>query len=116
MNEFPWLQLVIGLLTVLLSVAGGVIATVFTRKSQIDTNRLTASNNEFTHMHLFANEVQEERTLYKDELKELRTEFEAFKKSVQQQFSGYRAYIRGLRGQVHDLGGVPLEWPENLEQ
>ena len=116
MNEFPWLQLLIGIVTMVLSVAGGMFATIFTRKSQAETNRVTATDNQFTHMHMFANEVQEERTMYKDDLAKLRSEFEAFKESVRVQFSGYRAYIRGLRGQVHDLGGIPLEWPENLEQ
>lgn len=116
MTEFPWVSIVIGIIGVVLSTFAGILATMQTRKSQVDTNKLTAANNEFTHMHLFANEVQEERTMYKDDLHQLRADFDTFKEYVGVQFSGYRAYIRGLRGQVHDLGGTPLEWPENLQQ
>ena len=123
MNDFPWAALVSGLLA-----AGvGVVTALWARKSQSETNHLTGTNFEVERYNKFANEVQEERDKAKAELKEereqhrmdfgqLRKDFEEFKESVHSQFSAYRAYIHKLRGQVHELGGVPHEWPKDLDQ
>lgn len=123
MNDIPWAAIVSGVIA-----AGvGIVTALWARKSQSEANRLTGTNFEVERYNKFANEVQEERDAAKRDLKEereqhrkefaqLRADFEAFKKSVEIQFSGYRAYIHGLRGQVHDLGGVPIEWPEHLNQ
>ncbi|MFE4229118.1 hypothetical protein ACFRJ8_14660 [Arthrobacter sp. NPDC056886] len=123
MNEFPWAAIVSGLI----AASVGVLTALWARRSQSETNKLTGTNFEVERYNKFANEVQEERDLAKKELKDereqhkndfgqLRKDFEEFKKSVQIQFSGYRAYIHGLRGQVHEMGGVPLEWPKDLDQ
>lgn len=125
MNEFlrewaPLLSLVVGS-------AAGIIAARWNRKSQAEANSLNGSGQIFTHQSTLLQDIQEERDNAKNELKNereankrdigaLRTEFETFKESVKTQFSGYRAYIHGLRGQVHDLGGVPIEWPKDLDQ
>lgn len=118
----------------LIAAVAGIFTAVQARKSQAETNNLTGTNFEVERYRLFTNEVQEERDKAKAELKEerdqhknditqLRKDFEAFKLTTEQfkldvqiKFSSYRAYIHGLRGQVHELGGVPIEWPENLEQ
>jgi predicted nucleic acid-binding Zn-ribbon protein len=112
MNEFPWAAVISGIIA-----AGvGVLTALWARKSQAETNNLTGTNQEVERYNKFANELQEERTLYKDDVRNLRKEFEEFKASVQTQFSQYRAYIHRLRGQVHELGGVPHEWPKDLDQ
>jgi chromosome segregation ATPase len=96
--------------------AAGIIAARWNRKSQAEANTLTGTGQIFTHQSTLLQDVQEERNQAKTEIATLRSDFEAFKKAVQAQFSGYRAYIHGLRGQVHDLGGIPIEWPKDLEQ
>lgn len=125
MNEFfrDWMPLI----AIIVAPAAGVVAARWNRKSQAEANSLTGSGQIFTHQSTLLQDVQEERDKAKADLKEereankadigtLRSEFESFKESVKSQFSGYRAYIHGLRGQVHDLGGVPLEWPKELDQ
>lgn len=123
MNEVPWAAIVSGVI----AASAGIFTALWARRSQSEANRLTGANFEVERYNKFANEIQEERDKAKAELKEereqhrkdfgqLRHDFEEFKRSVQIQFSGYRAYIHGLRGQVHDLGGVPIEWPEHLDQ
>jgi predicted RNase H-like nuclease (RuvC/YqgF family) len=112
MTDFPWAAIVSGLI----AASVGVLTSLWARKSQSETNNLTGTNQEVERYNKFANELQEERTLYKEDVAKLRTEFEAFKKSVHSQFSQYRAYIHKLRGQVHDLGGTPFEWPKDLDQ
>jgi predicted nucleic acid-binding Zn-ribbon protein len=111
-NEFPWAAVISGLI----ASAVAVFTALWARKSQAETNKLTGTNFEVERYNKFANELQEERTLYKEDVAKLRTEFEAFKSKVQSQFSQYRAYIHQLRGQVHELGGVPHEWPKDLDQ
>jgi chromosome segregation ATPase len=113
-NEFlrewaPLLSLVAGS-------AAGIIAARWNRKSQVEANNLTGSGQIFTHQSTLLQDVQEERNHAKSEIDKLRADFEAFKDSVKSQFSGYRAYIHGLRGQVHELGGVPIKWPDDLDQ
>lgn len=123
MNDFPWAAIISGIVAATV----GVVTALWARKSQSETNNLTGKNFEVERYNKFANEVQEERDLAKKDLKEereahkndiakLRADFEQFKASVQAQFSGYRAYIHGLRGQVHELGGTPIEWPKDLDQ
>lgn len=112
MNDFPWAAVISGII----ASAIGILTAILARRSQSETNRLTGTNYEVERYNKFANELQEERTLYKEDVAKLRTEFESFKASVQSQFSAYRAYIHKLRGQVHELGGVPLEWPTDLDQ
>jgi len=111
-----WENIISGLIA--LSAAGGVglVTSLLARKSQAEANKLTGTNFEVERHLKFANELQEERTLYKEDVAQLRKEFEAFKSKVQSQFSQYRAYIHQLRGQVHELGGVPHEWPKDLDQ
>lgn len=104
------------LLAIILAPTFGIIAARWNRKSQVEANNLTGTGQVFTHQSTLLQDVQEERNHAKNEIEKLRTDFEAFKVSVKSQFSGYRAYIRGLRGQVHELGGTPIEWPDNLEQ
>lgn len=96
--------------------AGGILAAKWNRKSQVEANHLTGSGQVFTQQSTLLQDVQEEKNQAKADIDKLRKDFEDFKKSVNSQFSQYRAYIHKLRGQVHDLGGVPIEWPENLEQ
>ena len=123
MNDFPWAAVVSGLIAATV----GVLTALWARRSQSESNHLTGTNFEVDRYNKFANEVQEERDHAKRELKEereqhkkdlgqLRKDFEEFKHSVQSQFSQYRAYIHKLRGQVHELGGVPHEWPKDLDQ
>ena len=125
MNDFfrEWSPL----LAIILAPSFGIIAARWNRKSQVEANNLAGTGQIFTHQNTLLQDIQEERDNAKAELKaereanardigSLRTEFEAFKESVKSQFSGYRAYIHGLRGQVHELGGVPIEWPKDLDQ
>lgn len=112
MNDFPWAAVISGLIAASL----GVLTSLWARRSQSEANRLTGTNFEVERYNKFANELQEERTLYKEDVAKLRSEFEQFKASVQSQFSQYRAYIHRLRGQVHELGGTPHEWPKDLDQ
>lgn len=120
-------SLISGIVAGLVSLAIGVLTALWARKSQSETNKMTGQNFEVERYNKFANELQEERDAAKRELKEereshkadfgqLRKDFEDFKTSVHTTFSGYRAYIHGLRGQVHELGGTPLEWPKELDQ
>lgn len=124
MTETQWAATIV---SAGIAAAVSIFTALWARRSQSEANRLTGTNFEVERYNKFANEIQEERDKAKAELKEereqhkadfgqLRKDFEDFKRSVQIQFSGYRAYIHGLRGQVHDLGGVPIEWPENLDQ
>ena len=114
MNDFlrDWMPAI----ALVLAPSAGVIAARWNRKSQAEANTLTGSGQVFTHQSTLLQDVQEERNQAKSEIESLRKDFEDFKKSVNSQFSQYRAYIHKLRGQVHDLGGVPIEWPENLDQ
>lgn len=112
MTEVPWAAIVSGLI----AASVGVVTALWARKSQSETNQLAGTNQEVERYNKFANELQEERTLYKEDVAKLRAEFEAFKANVQSQFSQYRAYIHKLRGQVHELGGTPHEWPKDLDQ
>ena len=112
MSDLPWAAIVSGLI----AASVGVLTALWARRSQHEANHLTGTNLEVERYNKFANELQEERTLYKEDVTKLRAEFEAFKSSVQSQFSQYRAYIHKLRGQVHELGGTPHEWPKDLDQ
>lgn len=109
------------------SIAVGILTALWARRSQHEANKLTGTNFEVERYNKFANEVQEERDKAKAELKEereqhkrdfgqLRKDFEDFKLDVEEQFSGYRAYIHGLHGQIRELGGIPIKWPEKLKQ
>ena len=123
MNDFPWAAVVSGVI----AAAVGIVTALWARKSQSEANRLTGTNFEVERYNKFANEVQEERDKAKAELKEereqhkrdfgqLRKDFEDFKADVEEQFSGYRSYIHGLHGQIRELGGIPIKWPEKLRQ
>lgn len=112
MSDFPWAAVISGLI----AASVGIVTSLWARRSQSEANNLTGANFEVERYNKFANELQEERTLYKEDVANLRKEFEAFKASVQSQFSQYRAYIHKLRGQVHELGGTPHEWPKDLDQ
>jgi hypothetical protein len=112
---------------VLISSVVGIFVATSNRKSQAEANKINGTGQLLSHQNTFLQDLQEERTVAKEELKveresnakliaDMRQEFESFKESVKAQFSGYRAYIHGLRGQVHDLGGTPIEWPPDLEQ
>jgi len=104
------------LLSLIAGSSAGVIAAMWNRKSQAEANTLSGTGQVFKHQNTLLQDVQEERNQAKADIDKLRADFEAFKKAVQSQFSGYRAYIHSLRGQVHDLGGMPLEWPKDLDQ
>lgn len=123
MNDVPWAAIVSGVI----AASAGIFTALWARRSQSEANRLTGANFEVERYNKFANEVQEERDKAKAELKEereshrrdfakLREDFEAFKVDVEEQFSGYRAYIHGLHGQIRELGGIPIKWPEKLRQ
>lgn len=125
MNDFfrEWSPL----LAIILAPTFGLVAARWNRKAQAEANSLAGTGQIFTHQSTLLQDIQEEKDKAKAELKEereankkelgtLRADFESFKESVKVQFSGYRAYIHGLRGQVHDLGGVPIEWPKDLDQ
>ena len=114
MTEFlrDWMPL----LSVVAGSVAGVLAARWNRKSQVEANHLTGSGQVFTQQSTLLQDIQEEKNQAKSEIDRLRNDFEEFKRSVHSQFSQYRAYIHKLRGQVHDLGGEPLEWPENLDQ
>jgi len=112
MDGFPWAAIVSGLIAATV----GVFTALWARKSQAEANKLTGSNQVTERYDGLTDQLQEERTLYKEDVKNLRKEFEEFKASVQTQFSQYRAYIHRLRGQVHELGGTPHEWPKDLDQ
>ncbi|MDQ0679095.1 putative nucleic acid-binding Zn-ribbon protein [Arthrobacter pascens] len=114
-------------IALVLGSAGGILAAKWNRKSQAEANNLTGSGQIFTHQSTLLQDVQEERDravrerdtereANKRDIGTLRSEFETFKASVEETFSGYREYIYGLRGQVHDLGGVPIKWPETLQK
>ena len=125
MNEFmrdwaPLIALVLAPLT-------GVVAARWNRKSQAEVNSLTGTGQLLTQQNTFLQDVQEEKDKSVAALKEeretnkalidaLTRKFETFKENVEEEFSGYRSYIHGLRGQIHELGGVPLEWPEKLRK
>lgn len=111
----------------LISAVAGVYVAKGNRKSQIEANQINGTGQLLTHQNTFLQDLQEEKDKAKDDLKieresngkliaDMRQEFDSFRESVKSQFSGYRAYIHGLRGQVHDLGGTPIEWPKELEQ
>jgi hypothetical protein len=112
---------------VLISAVVGIFVATANRKSQAEANKINGTGQILTHQNTFIQDIQEEKDKAKADLKDeretnkvliadMRREFESFKESVKSQFSGYRAYIHGLRGQVHDLGGTPIEWPADLEQ
>jgi predicted nucleic acid-binding Zn-ribbon protein len=111
-SDSPWAAIVSGLIAATV----GVLTALWARRSQSETNSLTGTNQVTERYDGLTDQLQEERTLYKEDVKNLRKEFEEFKASVQTQFSQYRAYIHRLRGQVHELGGTPLEWPKDLDQ
>lgn len=103
-------------IALILAPTAGVIAARWNRKSQVEANHLTGSGQVFTQQSTLLQDVQEEKNQAKAEIDKLRKDFEDFKKSVHSEFSKYRSYIHKLRGQVHELGGVPLEWPKDLDQ
>jgi len=114
MTEFlrDWMPAI----ALVLAPTAGVIAAKWNRKSQVEANHLTGSGQVFTQQSTLLQDIQEEKDKAKADIDKLRADFEEFKKSVHSQFSQYRAYIHKLRGQVHDLGGVPIEWPKDLDQ
>lgn len=123
MNEVPWAAIISGLI----AASVGIFTALWARKSQAEANRLTGSNQVVQGYDSLTNQMQEERnhavaqlTLEreqnKSEISLLRADFEQFKSKVHAQFSQYRAYIHQLRGQVHELGGTPHPWPEDLDQ
>lgn len=127
LSSIDWPTVIASLAAALGATGTGVVTARWSRKSQAEANRLTGSDQVFDHQSSLLQDIQEERDNAKKDLQEereankrdihnLRGEFEAFKTSVKSQLSGYRAYINGLRGQVHELGGVPIEWPADLEQ
>jgi flagellar basal body-associated protein FliL len=126
-NDINWPTVIAGAIVAVISAGGGIIVARWNRKSQVEANQLTGSGQVFTQQSTLLQDIQEERAQAKAELKAereqnkkdiglIRQEFEDFKTNMKSQLSGYRAYINGLRGQVHELGGVPIEWPANLDQ
>lgn len=124
MSEFPWIPTII---SALIAASVGVLTALWNRRSQAEANKLTGSNQVMQGYDTLTNQVQEERDRAvleliterqqnKTDIAHLRAEFEQFKSNVHAQFSQYRAYIHRLRGQVHELGGVPHEWPADLDQ
>lgn len=126
-DDINWGTVIISVGVAVLSLGGAVLTARWNRKSQVEANALTGSGQVFSHQSTLLQDIQEERETYKRELKEekdsnkhlievFRKEFDEFRISVEEEFSGYREYIHGLRGQIHDLGGVPLEWPKKLRK
>lgn len=99
-----------------LAMTAGVIAARWNRKSQVEANTLTGSGQVFTHQSNLLQDVQEERNAAVLRADNLVSRVESMDKFMREHFAGYRAYIHTLRGQIHDLGGTPKPWPENLEQ
>jgi predicted nucleic acid-binding Zn-ribbon protein len=126
-SDINWPTVIASALVALIAAGAGIVTAVWNRKSQKEANELTGSGQVFNHQSTLLQDVQEERNKAAADLKEereankrdistLRSELESFKETVKSQFSGYRVYIHRLRGQVHDLGGVPIEWPKDLDQ
>jgi hypothetical protein len=103
-------------IALVLAPTAGVIAARWNRKSQAEANSLTGSGQVFTHQSTLLQDVQEERTAAVQRADSLVSRVESMDKFMREHFAGYRAYIHTLRGQIHDLGGTPKPWPENLEQ
>lgn len=123
MTDFPWAAIISGLI----AASVGVVTALWARKSQHEANHLTGTNQVTERYDGLTDQLQEERNhalaqlakereQNKADIGQLRSDFESFKAEVQSQFSKYRAYIHKLRGQVHELGGTPLEWPKDLDQ
>jgi hypothetical protein len=108
---------------VLASLAVGWLSTVLARRSQRESNAITAGTAaatvedlKFKQYRELLGEVQEERDNANRRADTLIGKVDVMDKFMREHFAGYRAYIHVLRGQVFDLGGIPAKWPENLEQ
>ena len=114
-------------IALLISAVAGIYVTRSNRKSQVEANQLNGTGQLLTQQNTFLQDVQEEKEAAKRELKEereanktmidaLNAKFETLRKDVEEEFSGLRTYIYGLHGQIHELGGVPIPWPEKLRK
>ena len=127
LNDVNWATVLVSAFAAVTAAVVGLLTAKWNRRSQVEANQLNGSGQVFSQQTTLLQDIQEERAQAKRELKAereqnkkdigtLRQEFEDFKTTMKSQLSGYRAYINGLRGQVHELGGVPIEWPTNLDQ
>lgn len=134
MNEFPWLTALLGFLTIVGSGIVGLVTSRWTQRNQSKLNDITGTDMAFGRQNKVLNEVQEERdhaikerdaaredakaerALRDEAIANLRSEFESFKQSVRGEVSRYRAYIHKLRGQIYNMGGTPIDWPQDVEQ
>ena len=114
MNDFlrDWMPAI----AIIVGPTAGIIAAKWNRKSQVEANTLTGSGQVFSHQSTLLQDVQEERNAAVVRADSLVARVESMDKFMREHFAGYRAYIHKLRGQIHDLGGTPEPWPENLEQ
>ena len=114
MNDFlrDWMPAI----AIIVGPTAGIIAAKWNRKSQVEANTLTGSGQVFTHQSTLLQDVQEERNAAVVRADSLVSRVESMDRFMREHFAGYRAYIHKLRGQIHDLGGTPEPWPENLEQ
>lgn len=119
----PWLSGA----ALLISAVAGIYVALSNRKSQAEANQLNGTGQLLTQQNTFLQDVQEEKEAAKKELKEereanktliaaLNAKFDTLRKDVEEEFSGLRTYIYGLHGQIHELGGVPIPWPEKLRK
>lgn len=119
----PWLSGA----ALLISAVAGIYVALSNRKSQVEANQLNGTGQLLTQQNTFLQDVQEEKEAAKKELKEereanktliaaLNAKFDTLRKDVEEEFSGLRTYIYGLHGQIHELGGVPIPWPEKLRK
>lgn len=118
-----WLS--IGSLVV--SALAGIFVAKANQRSQSEANQINGTGDLLGRQNAFMQDIQEERDAAKADLRQeketnkglieaFRKDFDDFRVSVEEEFSGYRTYIDSLRGQIYDLGAVPLKWPEKLRK
>jgi ABC-type transport system involved in cytochrome bd biosynthesis fused ATPase/permease subunit len=115
------------LLSVVAATLAGIVTAKLNRKSQHEANRLTGTNQLTEGYAGLTDQLQEERDsavrerneereAHKRDFTQLRKEFEEFRSVTNSRFSKFLSYIHQLRGQVQELGGTPLKWPEDLDK
>ena len=113
------LQLLGAILTLFGSGVVAWITTRSTRQSTKEANEITGFDTLLAQYRGLAQTYQSDREADAAELSAVKAENAEIKADVKRHdkmFSGYRMYIRTLRGQVFDLGGTPADWPVDLDQ
>ena len=89
---------------VLGGIGAALITSRFTRKSQAESNKISEANGLVERYNTFVEAVQADRATERERTRHL-----------EDQVGLWRRWANKLRNQIYELGGRPVEAPEELD-